>query len=275
MDRRELIDPDYDALSIRAQCYLLDVTRSSYYYEPQPESELNLNLMRIIDSLHLDYPFAGSRMMQGLLMQRGTIANRKRVQRLMRLMGIEAIFPKKSLSVASSQHIKFPYLLRGLTVERCNQVWGADITYLPIAGGFLYLFAILDWFSRYVVEWQLSNSLSNDFCLEAVKRAFNKHGKPEIFNTDQGVQFTSNNFVSLIIDSNVKVSMDGKGRALDNVFTERLWRTVKYEEVYIKDYDSGLTANNELKKYFQFYNQIRPHSALAKKCPATVYKKSC
>jgi putative transposase len=191
----------------------------------------------------------------------------------MRLLGIEAIYPKKSLSAANLSHKKYPYLLRGLIINNPNHVWGADITYIPMANGFLYLFAIIDWYSRYVISWELSNSLTTDFCLEGLRRALVVHGKPEIFNTDQGVQFTSTKFVEVLELQDVKVSMDGKGRAIDNVFTERLWRSLKYEEVYLKDYEDGIAAYKNISNYFTFYNTQRPHSKLARKVPHEVYFK--
>jgi putative transposase len=227
--------------------------------------------MVMLDKLNLEFPFAGSRMLRDFLYHRGHVYNRKRIQRLMKVMGIEAIYPKKSLSSAHPAHKKYPYLLGNLTITHPNHVWGADITYIPMSCGFLYLFAIIDWFSRYVVSWELSSSLSNEFCVEAFERAVKNYDKPTIFNTDQGVQFTSDNFTASILDKGILLSMDGKGRAIDNVFTERLWRSLKYEEVYLKDYETGRDAYINLKKYFKFYNTKRPHSKLARKVPSSVY----
>jgi len=270
-DRRPLIDFEHASLSIREQCRILKVNRGSLYYEPKTESAENLSLMQELDKLNLEFPFAGSRMLRDMLYQEGRIYNRKRIQRLMRLMAIEAVYPKKSLSGGNPAHKKYPYLLRNMEIAHPNHVWGADITYVPMACGFLYLFAIIDWFSRFVLSWELSNSLSNEFCILALERAVKTHGKPSIFNTDQGVQFTSNNFISAVIDKGILLSMDGKGRAIDNVFTERLWRSVKYEEIYLKDYESGKDAYLNLREYFKFYNTKRPHSKLARKVLSSVY----
>ena len=259
-------------MSISHQCRLLSVCRSSLYYEPALETPLNLKLMRHIDRLHMEYPFAGSRMLTGLLCRQGYEVNRKRIQRLMHVMGIEAQYPKKSLSKPHPEHRIFPYLLRGVDINRANQVWSIDITYLPLRGGFLYLTAVLDWFSRAVLTWELSSSLSNDFCKAALSRALIKYQPPEIFNTDQGSQFTAADFIELLLGRNVKVSMDGRGRALDNVFIERLWRTVKYEEVYIRDYGDGSDAFSHLARYFRFYNHERPHMSLDGATPFEVYR---
>ena len=260
-------------MSIAHQCRLLDISRSSFYYTPCQESPLNLKLMRVMDRLHTKHPFAGSRMLCDLLRQMRYEVNRKRIVRLMRLMRIEAQYPQKSLSKPEPGHRVFPYLLRGLEVMRPNHVWGIDITYIALRCGFLYLVAILDWFSRYVLSWELSNSLANDFCCTALQRALRKHGTPAILNSDQGCQFTAENFVDIILSAGAKMSMDGRGRALDNVFTERLWRTVKYEEVYIRDYDDGSAALEYLSRYFRFYNHGRPHSSLAGATPFAVYNK--
>ena len=259
-------------MSIAHQCRLLEVHRSRFYYEPIPESELNLLLMRIMDRLHLDHPFAGSRMLSDLLCLRGHFVNRKRTQRLMRLMGIEAIYPKKNLSKPHPGHRIFPYLLRNVEIVRPNHVWSIDITYLPVRGGFLYLVAIIDWFSRCVLAWELSSALTNDFCMAALDRALQKNRPPEIFNSDQGAQFTAENFIAMLLAKDIQVSMDGRGRALDNVFIERLWRTVKYEELFIRDYGDGHDAFNNLTRYFKFYNLKRPHSSLAGRTPFDVYE---
>jgi len=266
-----LIDVEDGSMSISHQCELLSVCRSSYYYEPVPESPLNLRLMRLLDQMHLDHPFAGSRMLTGLLGRRGYEVNRKRIQRLMRLMNLEAQYPRKNTSKQHLEHQIFPYLLRGVEITRPNHVWSCDITYLPLRGGFLYLMAVIDWFSRAVLSWELSSSLSGDFCCTALERALRKYGQPIIFNTDQGAQFTAKSFINILLGQGIQVSMDGRGRALDNVFIERLWRTVKYEEVYIRDYGSGSDAFQNLMRYFKFYNTKRPHRSLEGATPFEVY----
>jgi putative transposase len=260
-----LIEPTHDALSLRRQCELLGMARGSWYYEPAGETKQNLKLMRRIDELYLQRPYFGSRRVGDELK-----VNRKRVQRLMRLMGLEAIYPKPRTTLRNADHKIYPYLLRNLEIIRPNQVWSADITYIPMQGGFLYLTAVLDWFSRYVLAWRLSNSLDGSFCIEALEEAL-VGGQPEIFNTDQGVQFTSVAFTSCLASRGVAISMDGRGRALDNVFIERLWRTVKYEEVYLKDYDDAWQAETSLREYFDFYCHGRRHQALEKRTPAEVY----
>lgn len=253
------------AIPVSRQCELLGLPRSTFYYQAQPESPENLRLMRAIDEEYLEHPFYGSRRIAVVLG-----INRKRAGRLMRLMGLEAIYPKPSLSQPGRPSERFPYLLRGLAITRPNQVWGTDITYIPVRGGFLYLVAVLDWYSRYVLSWELSNTLDTSFCLQALQRAL-EVGTPEIFNNDQGCQFTSAEFVAVLKGAGVRISWDGKGRALDNVFVERLWRAVKYEEVYLHDYQSGLEAWSRLDAYFQFYSHERPHQALDYKTPASVY----
>ena len=260
-----MIEPTHDALSLRRQCELLGLARGSWYYEPAGETKQNLKLMRRIDELYLQRPYFGSRRVGDELK-----VNRKRVQRLMRLMGLEAIYPKPRTTLRNADHKIYPYLLRNLEIIRPNQVWSTDITYIPMQGGFLYLTAVLDWFSRYVLAWRLSNSLDSTFCIEALEEAL-VGGQPEIFNTDQGVQFTSVAFTSCLASRGVAISMDGRGRALDNVFIERLWRTVKYEEVYLKDYDDAWQAETSLREYFEFYCHGRRHQALEKRTPAEVY----
>jgi len=260
-----LIEPTHDALSLRRQCELLGLARGSWYYEPAGETKQNLKLMRRIDELYLQRPYFGSRRMGDELK-----VNRKRVQRLMRLMGLEAIYPKPRTTLRNADHKIYPYLLRNLEIKRPNQVWSTDITYIPMQGGFLYLTAVLDWYSRYVLSWRLSNSLDSTFCIEALEEAL-VGGQPEIFNTDQGVQFTSVAFTSRLASRGVAISMDGRGRALDNVFIERLWRTVKYEEVYLKDYEDAWQAETSLREYFDFYCHGRRHQALEKRTPAEVY----
>jgi putative transposase len=269
--RRGLIDPEHASLSVRRQCELLGLNRSTWYYEPVPESAQNLALMRRIDEQYLRTPFFGSRRMAVWLAAAGEPVNRKRVQRLMRRMGLEAIYPKPRTSLAGAGHKIYPYLLRNVAVTRRNQVWSADITYVPLRCGFLYLMAILDWYSRYILSWRLSNSLDGDFCVEALEEAL-RRGRPEIFNTDQGVQFTSREFTGRLESAAVAISMDGRGRALDNVFVERLWRSVKYEEVYLHDYVTGVECHAGLSAYLRFYCEERPHQALDYQTPAQVYR---
>jgi putative transposase len=260
-----MIEPDHEALSIRRQCELLGLARGSWYYEPAGETAENLQLMRRIDELYLQRPYYGSRRIGNELS-----VNRKRVQRLMRQMGLEAIYPKPRTTVRCPQHKIYPYLLRNMEIERPNQVWSTDITYIPLQGGYVYLTAVIDWYSRYVLTWRLSNSLDSTFCIEALEEAL-ASGQPEIFNTDQGVQFTSLAFTGCLESRGVAISMDGRGRALDNVFVERLWRSVKYEEVYLKDYDDAWQAEASLGEYFDFYCHARPHQALDYRTPAEVY----
>jgi putative transposase len=256
---------------MRRQCELLGISRSSLYYEsvgPDPE---DLALMRRIDELHLEFPFFGSRRVARELRKLGLLANRKRVQRLMRLMGIEAIAPKPNTSRPAPEHAVYPYLLRGLTIDRPNQVWAADVTYIPLARGFAYLVVIMDWCSRRVLSWRLSNTPDSAFCVEALEEALLRFGCPEIFNTDQGAQFTASAFTGVLLDRGVKISMDGKGRCIDNVFVERLWRSLKYEEVYLKDYDSLVEARAGIRAYLEFYNDRRQHQALGHQTPASFY----
>jgi putative transposase len=250
---------------------LIGLPRSSLYYEAVPETAENLRLMRRIDELYLKRPFFGSRQMTFWLQRHGYVINRKRVQRLMRLMGLEAIYPKPRTSVPGAGHTVYPYLLRNLEITRPNQVWSTDITYVPLAEGFLYLVAILDWYSRYVLSWRLSNSLEESFCLEALEEALGR-ARPEIFNTDQGAQFTGQAWTSRLLDARVSISMDGKGRALDNVFVERLWRTVKYEEIYLKAYEGVAECRTGLTNYFPFYNRERPHQSLGGRTPWEAYR---
>lgn len=264
-DKRQWIDPDHPRLSVRRQCELLGLSRSSYYYEVQVESEANLALMRQIDELYTEWPFYGSRRMAEELG-----VNRKRVQRLMRLMGVEAIYPKQRTTWPGKGHKIYPYLLRKVAIVRCDQVWSMDITYVPLKAGWLYLAAVIDWFSRKVLSWRVSNTLDAIFCVEALKAAL-EQGTPEIFNTDQGSQFTSEEFTGVLQDREIAISMDGRGRALDNVFIERLWRTVKYEDIYLKDYRSVWECERGLESYFEFYNTKRRHTSLGRRTPAEVY----
>jgi putative transposase len=259
-----------DGLSVTRQCELLGLNRSSLYYAPAGETPLSLLLMRLLDEQFTRTPFYGSRRMTVWLRRLGYVVNRKRVQRLMSLMGLEAMYPKPHLSHGVSTHEKYPYLLAELEVMRPNQVWATDITYIRMRAGFVYLVAIMDWFSRYVLSWQLSNTLEVSFCLEALEGAL-AHGRPEIFNSDQGSQFTSQEFTSRLKQAAVRISMDSKGRVYDNIFVERLWRSVKYEEVYLKDYVTVPEVIEGLRDYFQFYNHERPHQALRYLTPAEVH----
>ena len=265
-----LVEPGHASLSVRRQCELLGLPRSSFYYEPLGESAQNLALMRQIDEQHLRTPFFGVEQMTEWLKREGQWVNPKRVRRLMRLMGIEAMYPRPRTSRPHPEHKIYPYLLRDLTITRPDQVWASDITYVPMHRGFLYLVAIMDWFSRYVVAWQLSNSLDVGFCLECLDGAL-AAGRPEIFNTDQGSQFTSAAFTGRLEACGVAISMDGRGRALDNVFIERLWRTVKYEEIYPNEYENGWALEAGLNAYFAFYCHQRLHSSLGYRTPAEVY----
>jgi putative transposase len=269
--RRSLLDPDHASISVRRQCELLGLPRSTAYYAPIPESDENLELMKAIDAVYLDEPSYGSRSITAVLVNEGWEVNRKRVQRLMRLMAIAGVVPKRNLSKPSPGHRVFPYLLRNVAISRPDQVWSTDITYVPLRGGFVYLTAVMDWYSRYVLSWKLSNRLEGSFCLEALDEAL-AQGKPEVFNTDQGSQFTSAAFVNRLLDRSVAVSMDGRGRALDNVFIERLWRSVKYQEIYLRDYATTADVEEGLKLWFAKYNHERPHQALENLTPAKVYE---
>lgn len=258
-------------LSVTRQAKALGISRGSVYYLPRPVSEADLVLMRRIDELHLDYPFAESRMLQGLLLGEGYKVGRLKVRNLMKRMGIEAIYRRPNTSKPSPGHKIYPCLLRKLPVTRLNQVWAMDITYIPMKRGYVYLAAVVDWFTRRVLSWRLSITLETAFCIEAVKEAMVKYGKPDIFNTDQGSQFTSIDFIKVLKDAEIKISMDGKGAWRDNVFVERLWRTIKYEEVYLKAYEKVPEARQEIGKYIDFYNAKRPHSSLDRKTPDQAY----
>jgi putative transposase len=264
------VDRGYPEISIRRQCELLGVNRSGLYYEPVGESQESLLLMRLLDEQYTRTPFYGSRKMTEWLATVGHAVNRKRVSRLMELLGIEAVYPKPKLSLPGEGHRIYPYLLRGTTVERVNQVWSTDITYIRMAQGFVYLVAVMDWFSRFVLSWSLSLTMEVDFCLEALKRAL-RRGQPDIFNTDQGSQFTSEKFTRELAGRQIAISMDGRGRCLDNIFVERLWRSLKYEEVYLKDYGSVPEARAGIAGYFQFYNHQRLHQSLDYRTPAAIY----
>jgi len=267
--RRRLVARDGE-LGIVRQCELLGIHRSGVYYEPAGETSLNLELMRMIDEQYTQTPFYGSRRMTAWLERQGHEVNRKRVQRLMRIMGIEAIYPKRRTSIPDEKHRTYPYLLRDVAIMRPNQVWATDITYIRMRRGFVYLVAILDWFSRYVLAWELSNTLDRGFCIAALEAAL-RRGTPEIFNSDQGCQFTSDDFTKVLEDAGVAISMDGRGRVFDNIFTERLWRTVKYENIYLNDYDDVPEVYNGLDRYFGFYNDARLHQSLQYATPREVH----
>ncbi len=268
--RRQMIDPHLPNLSIRRQCELLGLHRSTYYYEPVPESSENLELMRLIDEQYMKTPFYGYPRMTVFLQNAGYPVNQKRVARLMRLMDLQALGPKPRTTIANPDHKVYPYLLRDLIVERPNQVWSTDITYVPMQRGFMYLAAVIDWYSRYVLAWQLSNTMDGRFCLDVLEQAL-AQGTPEIFNTDQGSQFTALAFSARLEKSGIRVSMDGKGRALDNIFIERLWRSVKYEHIYLHGYATVLDLELGLQRYFTFYNQERPHQSLKYLPPVKVH----
>lgn len=269
--KRELIERESPHLSISRQCELIDLNRSTYYLPPAVESAENLRLMRLIDEQYLKTPFYGNRRMTAVLNRRDEIVNRKRVRRLMALMGLEALHPKPKTTVAAAGTKKYPYLLRDRTLSRINEVWSSDITYIPMKRGFMYLTAVIDWYSRYVLSWRLSNTLEGRFCLDALDEALTQ-GRPEIFNTDQGSQFTSREFTGRLEDAGIAVSRDGRGRALDNVFIERLWRSVKYEDVYIKDYERVSELESGLTAYFRFYDEDRPHQSLDYRTPGEVHR---
>jgi putative transposase len=265
-----MIDPE-DKLSIQKQSKLLKVSRSSVYYKPRPLSEDELKLMRAIDELHLEHPFAGSRMLRDFLLRDGVRVGRRHMRTAMRRMGVEAIYRKPNTSKPAQGHKIYPYLLRNVAVTRANQVWSTDISYIPMKRGFVYLIAVIDWFSRRVLSWKLSITMDVSFCLEALDEALSKHGKPEIFNTDQGSQFTSIDFTGRLKKEGIAISMEGKGRWCDNVFVERFWRSIKYEEVYLHAYDSVSEARSRIGQYIQFFNSRRPHSSLQAQTPDQVY----
>lgn len=265
-----MIDREHK-LPVRVQCQLLHLPRSSAYYRNEPISQADLALMRRIDELHLEYPFAGSRMLRDMLKQEGVSVGRRHVRTLMRKMGIEALYRKPNTSRRNGRAGVLPYLLRDLAITRPNHVWAADITYIPMKRGFVYLFAVLDWATRRVLGWRLSNTLSTGFCIEAVQEALTRYGKPEIFNTDPGCQFTSSPFIELLKNNGIRQSMDGKGCWRDNVLVERLWRTIKYDEVYLHAYESVSQARAGIERFLTFYNTTRPHSSLDGKTPDQVY----
>ena len=270
-ERRSWIEPGVYGLSVRRQCELLGLHRSNVYYEPVPESAAELRLMRLIDEEYLQHPHLGSRGMVLHLARHGETVNRKKMQRLLRKMALQSLAPRPSTTRRAAGHKVYPYLLRGIEVVRPNQVWACDITYVPMRQGYLYLTAVMDWFSRCVLAWQLSNSMDVEFCLEALEDAL-RHGRPEIFNTDQGSQFTSGQFTERLERESIAISMDGKGRAIDNVMIERLWRTVKYENIYLKEYATGTDCHEGLTAYFNYYCHERPHQGLANRTPWETYR---
>ena len=261
-------------LSLACQAKAVGISRSSVYYKPRPVSDADLSLVRRIDEIHLEHPFAGSRMTRDLLRQESLFSGRRHVSTLMRRMGIEALYRKPNTSRRHPRHLVYPYLLRGLAVIRPNKAWAMDITYIPMARGFVYLAAVMDWFSRKVLAWRVSNTMDTAFCVEVVEEALGRYGAPEIFNTDQGSQFTSEAFTGLLKEGGIQISMDGRGSWRDNVFIERLWRSVKYEEVYLRAYESVSEARAGLGRYFEFYNAGRPHSSLGKMTPDQFYNKA-
>jgi len=258
-------------LPLARQAELLDISRGTIYYKSRDMSAVDLNIMRRLDALHLDYPFAGSRMLRDMLVREGVSIGRRHVRKLMKKMGIEAIYRRPNTSKAAPGHKIYPYLLRGLKIERANQVWAMDITYIPMIRGFIYLSAVVDVFSRRVLSHRISITLETEFCIEALQEALERHGKPEIFNTDQGSQFTSSDFTKVLQGREISISMDGKGAWRDNVFVERLWRSVKYEEVFLKAYQSVSEARTSIGRYLEFYNTLRPHSALDRQTPDEAY----
>lgn len=265
------MEPENPGLSITKQCELLQLSRSSWYYEALGESELNLTLMRLIDEQFLETPYYGARQMARYLRRQGYRVNRKRVRRLMQKMGLMAIYQKPNTSKPHPEHEIFPYLLSGVDIQSPNQVWCSDVTYIPMQKGFLYLIAVMDWYSRRVLSWRLSNTLDADFCVEALKEALAKYGKPAIFNTDQGSQFTSFSFTQVLKDAEVKISMDSKGRWMDNIMIERLWRSLKYECIYLHAFETGSEARKGIDKWIRRYNEERPHSSLDDRTPHEAY----
>lgn len=268
--RKNWIEINNSDISLNRQLWLVNLSKSSYYYEPKPESQENLDMMEMIDKIYTESPSFGSRRMVIFLNDAGYNTNRKRVIRLMQNMGIRAIFPKRKTSISNKQHFKYPYLLKDVVISHPNHAWSTDITYIRVSSGYLYLTAILDLYSRYIISWRLSNTLDVVFCVEALQEALDV-GRPIIFNSDQGCQYTSDAFTNLLKLYEIEISMAGKGRCFDNIFVERLWRTIKYEEVYLKRYENGEEANNSLKKYLDFYNKRRPHQALNYKTPESFY----
>jgi putative transposase len=266
-----MIDPDHQRLSIRRQCELVSISRASFYRQPADETPENLELMRIIDEAFMETPWYGSRQMARHLRRQGWCVGRKRVRRLMRKIGLSPIYQAPKTSAPHPQHRIYPYLLRHLSIERPNQVWCADVTYIPMRRGFLYLVAIMDWFSRKVLAWRLSNTMDTDFCVAALEEAIARYGRPDIFNTDQGSQFTSFTFTTTLKDAGIRISMDGRGRWMDNVFIERLWRSLKYECVFLSAFETGSEARSGIGSWIDYYNRRRPHSTFGGRTPDEVY----
>lgn len=271
--RKSMIDTNCENLSIAAQCHLISINKSSYYYKPKGFSQRDLDIMKIIDEIYTEHPYFGARRMSKNLEPFGLAIGRKAVSRYYKIMGIEAVYPKKNLSKRNQAHKIYPYLLKGVEITRANQVWSSDITYIRMAQGFVYLVAIIDWFSRYILSWRVSISLENDFCIEALEEAIEKYGKPDIFNTDQGSQFTAKDFITVLIKHDIKISMDSKGRALDNVFIERFWRSLKQEKIYLIILITVKEAKNAINDYITFYNYKRMHQSLGYLTPEQVYFK--
>lgn len=269
-----MVEVDHPELSIQKQCQLLHLNRSSYYYQAQEISQEDKELLRLIDQQYLETPFYGSRKITALLQQKGYTISRKKVQRLMRQLGLEVIYPKPKLSRKHPEHIIYPYLLKGVKLEAANQVWSTDITYLPVYKGHLYLVAMMDWYSRRVLSWRISNTMDVEFCVEALEEAKEVFGKPEIFNSDQGSQFTSERFTNCLKSEGIRISMDGRGRCHDNIFIERLWRSLKYELIYIQEFEDVKHLKMEVKKWFRWYNDERIHQALGYRTPKQVYCES-
>ena len=273
-DRKLLIDNDSADFSIRHQCHLLGICRSGLYYIPGTETEDNLSIMLFLDAQYLKTPFYGERKLLSILRQSGYIINIKRLRRLMRVVRWRNLYPERRTTISDRKAFKYPYLLKDLKVERINQVWAVDITYIPMKRGFMYLFAIIDLYSRYVVGWSLSNTMTSEWCVSALEEAISRHGKPEMINSDQGSQFTADCYIDLLKSNEIQISMDGKGRALDNVFIERLWRSVKQEYVYLNPCDTGQELWRGLDAYFRFYNNERPHQSLGNEPPGALYRKA-
>lgn len=270
-DLRKLIEPENEKISISRQCSLINLSRSTFYYSPVEADKFTLKVMKLIDRIFTKYPFYGSPKITEEIRKKGVLVNHKKIERLMKVMGIEALRPKKNLSKSGGENsVIYPYLLSGVEISKINQVWSTDITYIPMQKGYMYLVAVIDWFSRYVLSWQLSNTLDVIFCLNALEDALSK-ATPEIFNTDQGRQFTSKAFTDKILKRNIRLSMDSRGRALDNIFIERLWRSLKYEDIYIKEYETVKELFTGLKNYFNFYNNKRIHQSLGYRTPAELY----
>jgi putative transposase len=269
-----MVEPDHPRISIHRQCELLGLPRGSYYRQPAGEKDQNLELMRLIDEIYTKYPFFGSRQIRNHINNQGHRVNRKRVQRLMRLMGLEAVAPGKRTSLPNRKHKVYPYLLGHLNINRPNQVWCSDITYIRLKHGFAYLTVVMDWYSRCILSWELSVTMDESFCVSALERAIRRYGCPDIFNTDQGSQYTGAAFTGILKEHGIRISMDGKGRAMDNIMVERLWRSLKYEDIYLKDYGSVEELLEGLRRYFSFYNKVRPHKAFGGRTPWEAYGNS-